>query len=98
MIQPSKKKDHRSAEKLLRKYLKDNGFGIDALREWKRWEYARLPFWSCFGVIYKQKNGKPRYFLGLFKDIPILPLRSKVNGYLVHDDQSITVVSMRSRN
>jgi len=51
-LQPTRDVDYRDAEKALRIYLKARQMGIERCREWARWTYGEMPFWSMWGLVY----------------------------------------------
>lgn len=51
-VQPTRDFDYREAKETLLSYLKGNGMTIKDLREWARWTYSPVPFWSVWGMVY----------------------------------------------
>ena len=51
-VQPTRDFDHRKARMTLVSYLKGNSMAIKGCREWARWTYSPVPFWSVWGLVY----------------------------------------------
>ena len=55
-IHPTKEVDYRTAEKVLKLWLKTQGMGIMNCQEWARWNYNDRPFWSVWGLVHGSVN------------------------------------------
>lgn len=63
-VQPTRDVDYREAEKTLVLNLKTRGMSISLCREWARWTYGDMPFWSVWGLVYDRKK-TTREFVGI---------------------------------
>lgn len=50
-VHPARDVDYRDAEKVLVLYLKAKNLVIKNCREWARWTYGDIPFWSVWGIV-----------------------------------------------
>ena len=51
LLKADKDIDYRDAEKTLKLYLKERNMGVTDCREWARWTYGDMPFWSVWAIV-----------------------------------------------
>lgn len=54
-VQPTRDVDHREAEIILRLWLKEQGLSCGYCKEWTKWYYGDIPFWSTWTEVISKK-------------------------------------------